>query len=66
MDEKIEKDTKIDMKNIKFINPYKTEEQIKNENNKISDNTNKDISQNNTENKSIKFYEIKNNKKQLN
>ena len=63
MDEKIEKDTKIDMKNIKFINPYKTEEQIKNENNKISDNTNKDISQNNTENKSIKFYEIKNNKK---
>ena len=63
MDEKIEKDTKIDMKNIKFINPYKTEEQIKNENNKISDNTNKDISQNNTENKSIKFYEIQNNKK---
>lgn len=63
MDEKIEKDTKIDMKNIKFINPYKTEEQIKNENNKIRDNTNKDISQNNTENKSIKFYEIKNNKK---
>ena len=53
MDEKIEKDTKIDMKNIKFINPYKTEEQIKNENNKISDNTNKDISQKRKNKKSL-------------
>ena len=58
MDEKLEKDTKIDMQNIKFINPYKTEEQIKKE-----INNNRNISQTNNEENSVKFYEINNNKK---
>ena len=58
MDEKLEKDIKIDMQNIKFINPLKTEEQIKKE---IDNNRN--INQTNNEDNSVKFYEIKNNKK---
>ena len=58
MDEKLEKDIKIDMQNIKFINPYKTEEQIKKE-----INNNRNINQTNNEDNSVKFYEIKNNKK---
>ena len=70
MDEKLEKDIKIDMHNIKYINPYKTEEQIKkeitisniNQNNIAKTNSN-DNNQTNKENKPVKFYEIKNNKK---
>ena len=34
MDESVEKDKKVDMKNIKYINQYKTEEQVKTEENK--------------------------------
>ena len=72
MDEKLEKDMKIDIHNIKYINPYKTEEQIKkeidtiNNNNNQNNNTkinNDNNNQINNENKPVKFYEIKNNKK---
>ena len=63
---------KIDIHNIKYINPYKTEEQIKkeidtiNNNNNQNNNTkinNDNNNQANNENKTVKFYEIKNNKK---
>ena len=72
MDEKLEKDMKIDMHNIKYINPYKTEEQIKKEIDSINNNNNQNNNtkinndnnnQANNENKPVKFYEIKNNKK---
>ena len=52
INEKEEKDEKIDLKNIKYINPYKTESEIKNENTKEEEETNK-----------VQFYEIKNNNK---
>ena len=62
MDETVEKDKKIDMGNIKYINPYKTEEQIKNENL----NTNNAFNSNKIEEKDkVFFYEIKNNKKAI-
>ena len=68
MDEKLEKDIKIDIHNIKYINPYKTEEQIKKEidiniNNNNQNNNADNDNQTNNENKPVKFYEIKNNKK---
>ena len=54
MNESVEKDKKIDMENIKYINPYKTEEQIKNDN----------LKTNNEEgNNKVQFFEVKNNKK---
>ena len=54
----IEKDTKIDMRNIKYINPFKTEEQIKNDNLDEKKDNNNDA-----ENKKVQFHEIKNNKR---
>ena len=58
MDEKVEKDKKIDMNNIKFINQYKSEEQIKKAhlNNNI-------YNKEENEDKKIQFYEIKINKR---
>ena len=52
-DEIEEKNNKIDMDNIKYINPHKTKEQIKNDNANIQ----------NEENKPVQIYDIKNNKK---
>ena len=58
MDEKVEKDKKIDMSNIKFINQYKSEEQIKKAhlNNNI-------YNKEENEDKKVQFYEIKINKR---
>ena len=52
-DEITEKNNKIDMDNIKYINQYKTKDQIKNDNDNIKSE----------ENKPVQIYEIKNNKK---